>query len=57
MSTNENNNASVDTKKLKRMLFRIYGIERENTKTEKKTEKKMKEEIMAIIEEEASKCY
>lgn len=57
MSTNENNNASVDAKKLKRMLFRIYGIERENTKTEKKTEKKMKEEIMAIIEEEASKCY
>ena len=40
MSTNENNNASVDAKKLKRMLFRIYGIERENTKTEKKTEKK-----------------
>lgn len=57
MSTNENNNVSVDAKKLKRMLFRIYGIERENTKTEKKTEKKMKEEIMAIIEEEASKCY
>lgn len=47
---------SLDEKKL-RMLNRIYHLERQNSKTEKMTEKKMKEEIQRIIEEEADKCY
>ena len=55
--TNENNELEIDSEKLKRMLKRVYRIERENTKTGSKTEKKMKEEICAIIEEEVKKCY
>lgn len=47
----------LDGKKLRRMLNRIYNLERQNSKTEKMTEKKMKEEIQRIIEEEADKCY
>ena len=47
----------LDAKKLRRMLNRIYNLERQNSKTEKLTEKKMKEEIQRIIEEEADKCY
>lgn len=47
----------LDAKKLRRMLNRIYNLERQNSKTEKLTEKKMKEEIQKIIEEEADKCY
>lgn len=52
-----NDEIKLDFNKLKRMLQKIYRIERENTKTGSKTEKKMKEEIEAIIEEEAKKCY
>ena len=52
-----NDEIKLDSDKLKRMLQKIYRIERENTKTGSKTEKKMKEEIEAIIEEEAKKCY
>lgn len=48
---------NLDAKKLRRMLNRIYNLERQNSKTEKLTEKKMKEEIQRIIEEEADKCY
>ena len=48
---------SLDAKKLRRMLNRIYNLERQNSKTEKLTEKKMKEEIQRIIEEEPDKCY
>lgn len=47
----------IDDKKLKRMMFRIYVAERENTKTQSKNDKAMKELIMKIIEEEAKKCY
>lgn len=47
----------IDDKKLKRMMFRIYDAERENTKTQSKTDKEMKALIMQIIEEEAKKCY
>lgn len=47
----------IDDKKLKRMMFRIYVAERENTKTQSKTDKEMKALIMQIIEEEAKKCY
>ena len=52
-----NDEIKLDSDKLKRMLQKVYRIERENTKTRSKTEKKMKEEIEAIIEEEAKKCY
>ena len=52
-----NDEIKLDSDKLKRMLQKNYRIERENTKTGSKTEKKMKEEIEAIIEEEAKKCY
>ena len=48
---------SLDAMKLRRMLNRIYNLERQNSKTAKLTEKKMKEEIQRIIEEEADKCY
>ncbi len=47
----------IDEKKLIRMVSRIYRIERENSKTDNKTDKKMREEIESIIEEEAKKCY
>ena len=52
-----NDEIKLDSDKLKRMLQKVYCIERENTKTGSKTEKKMKGEIEAIIEEEAKKCY
>lgn len=52
-----NEELKLDQEKLKRMLKRVYRIERENTKTGSKTEKKMRDEICAIIEEEAKKCY
>lgn len=52
-----NEELKLDQEKLKRMLKRVYHIERENTKTGSKTEKKMREEICSIIEEEAKKCY
>lgn len=52
-----NDEIKLDSDKLKRMLQKVYRIERENTKTGSKTERKMKEEIEAIIEEEAKKCY
>lgn len=57
MSDAVNETTKLDEKKLRRMLNRIYSLERQNSKTEKYTEKKMKEEIQAIIEEEADKCY
>lgn len=55
--TNDNDKLTLDSEKLKRMLKRVYRIERENSKTGSKTEKKMREEICSIIEEEAKKCY
>lgn len=55
--TNDNDEITLDPEKLKRMLKRVYRIERENSKTGSKTEKKMREEICSIIEEEAKKCY
>ena len=47
----------LDEKKLRRMLNKIYSLERQNSKTEKLTEKRMREEIQKIIEEEAEKCF
>ena len=47
----------LDEKKLRRMLNKIYQLERQNSKTGKYTDKKMKEQIEKIIEEEAKKCF
>lgn len=47
----------IDSKKLKRMVLRIYALERENTKTNSRSEKEMKAVIQSIIEEEVKKCY
>lgn len=56
------NNTTEESKervqeKFIRMIKRIYALERENSKTGAKTDKKMREEIIRIIEEEAKKCY
>ena len=51
------NAVELDAKKLRRMLNRIYQLERQNSKTGKYTDKKMKEQIEKIIEEEAKKCF
>ena len=53
----ENEELKVDSAKLKKMLQRIYRIERENSKTGSKTEKAMKTEIESIIDEEVKNCY
>lgn len=58
MSDMHNDNVvELDEKKLRRMLNRIYQLERQNSKTGKYTDKKMKEQIETIIEEEAKKCF
>ena len=54
---NNDNVVELDEKKLRRMLNRIYQLERQNSKTGKFTDKRMKEEIEKIIEEEAKKCF
>lgn len=52
-----NDTLELDEKKLRRMLEKIYRLERENSKTEKRSREKIIEEIQKIIEEEADKCY
>lgn len=47
----------IEKQKIIRMVNRIYTLERDNTKTNKYSEKEMKTEIERIIEEEAKKCY
>lgn len=47
----------IDKEKLKRMIVKIYALERENSKTGKRNEKEMKNEIQNIIEEEVKACY
>lgn len=47
----------VDQERLKRMILRIYGIERANTKNAKYGEREMKDQIKSIIEGEVKKCY
>ncbi len=55
--THNENVVELDEKKLRRMLNKIYQLERQNSKTGKYTDKKMKEQIEKIIEEEAKKCF
>jgi len=47
----------IERSKIVRMINRIYELERENTKTKKRSVKDIKAEIEHIIEEEAQKCY
>lgn len=54
---NQDNKIDISVEKLKRMILKIYFIERENSKTGMETDKRMKEKIQAIIEEEVKKCY
>lgn len=49
--------AEIDNERLKRMIIRIYGAERDNTKTAKYGEHEMKDMIKNIIESEVKKCY
>lgn len=54
---NQNEEIVLEKQKIVRMVNRIYALERDNTKTGKRSEKEMKAEIERIIEEEAKKCY
>ena len=47
----------LDQKKLTRMEWGIFTLERENAKTGKRSEREMKQKIQDIIEEEVNKCY
>ena len=47
----------IDQNKLKRMVVRIFKLERDNTKNNKLSDREIKAEIQNIIEEEANKCY
>lgn len=51
----EENELSVE--KIKRMIYKIYALERSNAKTGKYGERDMKEQIKNIIEEEVGRCY
>ncbi len=53
----ENEELELEEAKLRRMIYRIYSLERNNTKTENMTDKVIKTKIEEIIEEEAKKCY
>lgn len=55
--SNQDMSIQLDEKKLRRMLNKIYSLERQNSKTGKYNDKKMKEKIQEIIEEEAKKCF
>ena len=52
---NEEEEINVD--KVKRMIYKIYSLERDNTKTGKYSERDMKDQIKTIIEEELGRCY
>lgn len=54
---NNNLTVDIDEKKLRRMLNKIYQLERKNSKTSKLNDKEMKAEIERIIEEEVKKCF
>lgn len=54
---NELEEIKIDSKKVKRMITRIYQLEKSNAKTSKYGERDMKELIKKIIEEEVEKCY
>ena len=47
----------IDEVKLRRMQIKILVIERENMRTNEKTDSQMVETIKKIIETEETKCY
>ena len=49
------NGVEIDLNKVKRIMFRIVTIERNNLKTKERNEYQMVEQIQKIIEEEV-KC-
>ena len=46
---NQDNKIDISVEKLRRMIFKIYAIERENSKTGMETDKKMRELIDILI--------
>lgn len=50
-------NEEINVEKVKRMIYKIYSLERSNTKTGKYGEREMKDQIKSIIEEEVGRCY
>lgn len=57
MENQGNNEVVIDKTKLQRMQFKIYQLERENMRSNEKTDSQMIEAIKKIIETEAKKCY
>lgn len=53
----KNDVVEIDQNKLKRMVIRIFKLERDNTKSNKLSDRELKAAIQEIIEEEANKCY
>ena len=47
----------LDEDKILRMLRKIYKLEKNNARTRDLTDKKMREEIIKIIEEGERQCY
>ena len=57
MKTFNSQNMQIDQGKLKRITIKINNLERENTKTNRLTDKQIRNEIRNIIESEVPKCY
>ncbi len=56
-NTQDFDDEEINVDKVKRMIYKIYSLERSNTKTGKYGERDMKDQIKAIIEEEVGRCY
>lgn len=56
-NTQDFDNEEINVDKVKRMIYKIYSLERSNTKTGKYGEREMKDQIKSIIEEEVGRCY
>lgn len=52
MNTNNEKKLNFDEERTKRMIKRIFLLERDNAKTSRYGDRKMKEAIIKIIEEE-----
>ena len=53
----DNTQVEIDEKKLRRMEFRIYDLEKKNLVSNEKTPSQMVDAIKKIIEDEVKKCY
>lgn len=47
----------VDEQKLKKIIFKIWNLERQNVIAHDKSPSQMNDEIRKIIETEVKKCY